>query len=155
MFAVTVLILHLTMYLHMGSICISEVDALPLLDKPQHCKCTLTFQEKLVQLFFVEQHSRFWMKRRDPCMMPSVYCPRLLRIQEQFMEEVFHLSYSFPNCLYSPAILYVNFLFVIFLGCSEMLMAHAVTELAKRTPGKESVAMESFAIALRTVSSRI
>uniref|UniRef100_A0A4W3JVU1 CCT-beta n=1 Tax=Callorhinchus milii TaxID=7868 RepID=A0A4W3JVU1_CALMI len=33
-------------------------------------------------------------------------------------------------------------------GCSEMLMAKAVTELAVRTPGKEALAMESFAKAL-------
>ncbi|XP_055506699.1 T-complex protein 1 subunit beta [Leucoraja erinacea] len=33
-------------------------------------------------------------------------------------------------------------------GCSEMLMAQAVFELAVRTPGKEAVAMESFAKAL-------
>lgn len=33
-----------------------------------------------------------------------------------------------------------------------MLMANAVAELAMRTPGKESVAMESFAKALRMVS---
>ncbi|XP_069485512.1 T-complex protein 1 subunit beta [Ambystoma mexicanum] len=33
-------------------------------------------------------------------------------------------------------------------GCSEMLMANAVTHLASRIPGKESVAMESFAKAL-------
>ncbi|XP_061108873.1 T-complex protein 1 subunit beta [Conger conger] len=33
-------------------------------------------------------------------------------------------------------------------GCSEMLMAKAVTELAIRTPGKEAMAMESFAKAL-------
>ena len=37
-------------------------------------------------------------------------------------------------------------------GCSEMLMAHAVTQLASRTPGKEAVAMESYAKALRMVS---
>ncbi|XP_043943939.1 T-complex protein 1 subunit beta isoform X1 [Protopterus annectens] len=40
-------------------------------------------------------------------------------------------------------------------GCSEMLMAHAVTELATRTPGKESVAMESFAKALRMLPTYI
>uniref|UniRef100_A0A6I8PXA7 T-complex protein 1 subunit beta n=1 Tax=Xenopus tropicalis TaxID=8364 RepID=A0A6I8PXA7_XENTR len=40
-------------------------------------------------------------------------------------------------------------------GCSEMLMAHAVTELAIRTPGKESVAMESFAKALRMLPTII
>lgn len=34
-------------------------------------------------------------------------------------------------------------------GCSEMLMANAVTQLAARTPGKESLAMEAFAKALR------
>ncbi|OBS78241.1 hypothetical protein A6R68_19372, partial [Neotoma lepida] len=33
-------------------------------------------------------------------------------------------------------------------GCSEMLMAHAVAKLASKTPGKEAVAMESFAKAL-------
>ncbi|XP_041114182.1 T-complex protein 1 subunit beta-like [Polyodon spathula] len=33
-------------------------------------------------------------------------------------------------------------------GCSEMLMAKVVTDLAIRTPGKEAVAMESFAKAL-------
>lgn len=34
-------------------------------------------------------------------------------------------------------------------GCSEMLMAHAVSQLASKTPGKEAVAIESFAKALR------
>lgn len=34
-------------------------------------------------------------------------------------------------------------------GCSEMLMANAVSELAAKTPGKEAVAIESFAKALR------
>uniref|UniRef100_A0A8C4LKU4 T-complex protein 1 subunit beta n=1 Tax=Equus asinus TaxID=9793 RepID=A0A8C4LKU4_EQUAS len=40
-------------------------------------------------------------------------------------------------------------------GCSEMLMAHAVTELASRTPGKEAVAMESYAKALRMLPTII
>lgn len=40
-------------------------------------------------------------------------------------------------------------------GCSEMLMAHAVTELASKTPGKEAVAMESFAKALRMLPTII
>ncbi|KAK2539578.1 Cct2 [Columba guinea] len=40
-------------------------------------------------------------------------------------------------------------------GCSEMLMANAVAELAMRTPGKESVAMESFAKALRMIPTII
>lgn len=40
-------------------------------------------------------------------------------------------------------------------GCSEMLMAHAVTQLANRTPGKEAVAMESFAKALRMLPTII
>ncbi|MBN3313569.1 TCPB protein, partial [Atractosteus spatula] len=40
-------------------------------------------------------------------------------------------------------------------GCSEMLMAKAVTDLANRTPGKESVAMESFAKALRMLPTII
>ena len=37
-------------------------------------------------------------------------------------------------------------------GSSEMLMADAVSKLAAKTPGKEAVAMEAFAKALRTVS---
>ncbi|XP_073411609.1 T-complex protein 1 subunit beta [Dendrobates tinctorius] len=40
-------------------------------------------------------------------------------------------------------------------GCSEMLMAHAVADLANRTPGKESVAMESFAKALQMLPTII
>lgn len=38
---------------------------------------------------------------------------------------------------------------VLGAGSSEMLMAAAVDELAKRTPGKKAIAMESFAHALR------
>lgn len=41
--------------------------------------------------------------------------------------------------------------FLLPLGCSEMLMAKVVNDLASRTPGKEAVAMESFAKALRMV----
>uniref|UniRef100_A0A9J8AR48 T-complex protein 1 subunit beta n=1 Tax=Cyprinus carpio carpio TaxID=630221 RepID=A0A9J8AR48_CYPCA len=40
-------------------------------------------------------------------------------------------------------------------GCSEMLMAKAVSDLANRTPGKEAVAMESFAKALRMLPTII
>ena len=40
-------------------------------------------------------------------------------------------------------------------GCSEMLMAKAVDELAAVTPGKESRAMEGFANALRQLPSII
>uniref|UniRef100_A0A2K5Q097 T-complex protein 1 subunit beta n=1 Tax=Cebus imitator TaxID=2715852 RepID=A0A2K5Q097_CEBIM len=40
-------------------------------------------------------------------------------------------------------------------GCLEMLMAHAVTQLANRTPGKEAVAMESYAKALRMLPTII
>ena len=36
-------------------------------------------------------------------------------------------------------------------GCSEMLMAKAVDELALKTPGKESLAIESFSRALRQI----
>ncbi len=42
-----------------------------------------------------------------------------------------------------------NYLF--WLGAAEMLMATAVSQLAEKTPGKESVAIESFARALRQV----
>ena len=40
-------------------------------------------------------------------------------------------------------------------GSSEMLMADAVSQLAARTPGKEAVAMEAYAKALRQVSNLI
>jgi len=40
-------------------------------------------------------------------------------------------------------------------GCSEMLMANAVTNLAEQTPGKESIAMEAFARALRKLPTII
>ena len=37
-------------------------------------------------------------------------------------------------------------------GCSEVLMANAIRDLAKSTPGKEAMAMEGFAHALTQVS---
>jgi len=40
-------------------------------------------------------------------------------------------------------------------GCSEMIMAQAISELAAKTPGKESHAMEAFANALRQLPSII
>jgi len=36
-------------------------------------------------------------------------------------------------------------------GASEMLMANAVTQLASKTPGKEAIAIEAYARALRMV----
>jgi len=43
----------------------------------------------------------------------------------------------------------------VIVGCSEMLMANAVQSLAAQTPGKEAIAIESFAKALRQVSSSL
>jgi T-complex protein 1 subunit beta len=40
-------------------------------------------------------------------------------------------------------------------GCSEMLMANAVSALSVTTPGKEAIAMESFAKALRKLPTYI
>jgi len=40
-------------------------------------------------------------------------------------------------------------------GCSEMLMSNAIQEEALRTPGKEAVAMEAFATALRVLPTTI
>jgi len=40
-------------------------------------------------------------------------------------------------------------------GCSEMVMANAVNKLAQETPGKEAMAMESFAHALRQIPTII
>jgi len=37
-------------------------------------------------------------------------------------------------------------------GCSEMLMANVVQNLAAQTPGKEAIAIETFAKALQQVS---
>ena len=36
-----------------------------------------------------------------------------------------------------------------------MLMAHAISQIAEKTPGKESIAMESFAKALRKLPTTI
>ena len=41
----------------------------------------------------------------------------------------------------------------VLTGSAEMLMADAVSKLAAKTPGKEAVAMEAFAKALRMVLS--
>lgn len=40
-------------------------------------------------------------------------------------------------------------------GCAEMLMAHAVDEAAKKTPGKRALAVEAFAHALRALPAVI
>lgn len=40
-------------------------------------------------------------------------------------------------------------------GCSEMLMAEAVSQLAAKTPGKEAIAMEAFARSLRMLPTII
>jgi chaperonin GroEL (HSP60 family) len=45
--------------------------------------------------------------------------------------------------------------FNISIGAAEMLMATAISQLAEKTPGKESIAIESFAHALRQVIERI
>jgi len=37
---------------------------------------------------------------------------------------------------------------IVISGCSEVLMADAVMNLAAKTPGKEAMAMEAFAKAL-------
>lgn len=44
---------------------------------------------------------------------------------------------------------------VLGAGCSEMLMANAVDQAAAKTPGKESLAMEAFARALRMLPNTI
>lgn len=40
-------------------------------------------------------------------------------------------------------------------GCAEMLMANRVDDIAKRTKGKKAIATESFARALRQVSTSV
>ncbi len=66
-----------------------------------------------------------------------------------------------PRICYGGGLLKIWFLFTIlekfniWLGAAEMLMATAVSQLAEKTPGKESVAIESFARALRQVIERI
>jgi hypothetical protein len=54
------------------------------------------------------------------------------------------ITSSYLNLLHSK-------IFGYFSGASEMLMAKAVSHLASKTPGKESIAIESFANALRQV----
>jgi len=44
---------------------------------------------------------------------------------------------------------------VLGAGCSEAIMAQAVDELAKRTPGKKSIAIEAYARALRQIPAII
>ena len=47
----------------------------------------------------------------------------------------------------------MNYFYIIIVtGASEMLMANKVSELATKTPGKEAMAIEAFANALRQVS---
>ncbi len=66
-----------------------------------------------------------------------------------------------PRICYGGGLLKIWFLFTIlekfniWLGAAEMLMATAVSQLAEKTPGKESVAIESFARALRQVIERV
>jgi len=44
---------------------------------------------------------------------------------------------------------------VLGAGCSEMLMAKAIEDLAKKTPGKKAIALEAFARALRMIPTII
>jgi len=44
---------------------------------------------------------------------------------------------------------------VLGAGCSEIIMASAIDELAKKTPGKKAMALESFARALRMIPTII
>ena len=62
-----------------------------------------------------------------------------------------YLLFKFKGVLYQFIIIHHYFIYI--LGASEMLMAHAASELAAKTPGKEAVAIESFAKALRQVYS--
>jgi T-complex protein 1 subunit beta len=48
-----------------------------------------------------------------------------------------------------------NTISLLHTGASEMLMANAVHDLSARTPGKESMAIESFARALRQLPTII
>ena len=61
------------------------------------------------------------------------------------------LSYCSLFACFSLSLSFSLSFLSIALGCSEMLMANAVQQLAARTPGKEAMAMESFAKALRQV----
>jgi chaperonin GroEL (HSP60 family) len=69
-----------------------------------------------------------------------------------FIGDLFkHFEIPYP-VLYVFLVLNSN---VCVVGCSEMLMACAVQSEAAKTPGKESVAMESFARALQTLPTTI
>jgi len=71
---------------------------------------------------------------------------------QQILDEA-HRSLHDALCVLSQTV--KNTKIVFGGGCSEMLMANAVSALAVKTPGKESVAMEAYAKALRQLPTYI
>ena len=56
-----------------------------------------------------------------------------------------------PHFFQTAKLVFYSELVLRITGCSEMLMANAASELAAQTPGKDSLAIEAFAKALRQV----
>ncbi|PWA14722.1 hypothetical protein CCH79_00019609, partial [Gambusia affinis] len=89
----------------------------------------------------------------DPALLPGEACTIVLRGATQQILDEAERSLHDALCVLSqtvkePRTVYGG-------GCSEMLMAKVVSDLANRTPGKEAVAMESFAKALRMLPTII
>lgn len=80
-------------------------------------------------------------------------CTIVLRGASTHLLEEADRSLHDALCVLSQTVL--NTKTVLGGGCSEMLMAKAVSEAAKQTPGKESIAMEAFATALKAMPAII
>jgi T-complex protein 1 subunit beta len=80
-------------------------------------------------------------------------CTILLRGTKQMLDEA-QRSIHVALCVISQVVSSESRI-VLGAGCSEMLMAQSVEELAKKTSGKKSIAIEAFARALRQIPSII
>jgi hypothetical protein len=91
-------------------------------------------------------------------MIKVLLLTRVLILEELGCGDLLIFSLDlFKHCAIPITVLYVFHVLNIVcdVGCSEMLMACAVQSEAAKTPGKESVAMESFAKALQTLPTTI
>jgi T-complex protein 1 subunit beta len=80
-------------------------------------------------------------------------CTVVLRGASEYMLDEAERSLHDALCMVAQTIKETRT--VLGAGCSEMVMAQAVEEEAKRTPGKKALAMEAFARALRQIPAII
>lgn len=76
-------------------------------------------------------------------------CTVVLRGASQYMLDEAERSLHDALCVISQTVKETRTVYGA--GCSEMIMAKAVEEAAKKTPGKKALAMEAFARALRAI----